>query len=142
MTLEIGILLALVCAFATNLGFLYKYRGANDVAAVSIVHPWRSAVALFGSRWFSIGMGVAVLAWALHVVALALAPMSVVQAVLSGGVVLVAVMAERLFGYSVGPRQWMGVGLTAAGLVLLGVTLPATGGAHSQYSLAGMISFE
>jgi drug/metabolite transporter (DMT)-like permease len=142
MTLEIGILLALACAFATNLGFLYKYRGANDVAAVSIVHPWRSAAALFRSKWFAIGMAVAVLAWGLHVAALALAPMSLVQSVLAGGVVLVAVMAERLFGYSVGPRQWLGVALTAAGLVLLGVTLPATRGAHSQFSVAGMISFE
>jgi hypothetical protein len=142
MTLEIGILLALTCAVATNLGFLYKYRGANEVVSVTIVHPWRSAVELFRSKWFAIGMGVAVLAWGLHVAALALAPMSVVQAVLSGGVVLLAVMAERLFGYSVGPRQWLGVGLTGVGLVLLGVTLPATGGAHSQFSLAGMISFE
>ena len=74
--------------------------------------------------------------------AMAMAPMSVVQVVLSGGVVLVAVMAERLFGYCVGPRQWWGVALTAAGLVLLGVTLPATNSAHSQFSLAGMISFE
>jgi hypothetical protein len=142
MTLEIGILLALTCAVATNLGFLYKYRGANEVVSVTIVHPWRSAVELFRSKWFAIGMGVAVLAWGLHVAALALAPMSVVQAVLSGGVVLLAVMAERLFGYSVGPRQWLGVGLTGVGLVLLGVTLPATRGAHSQFSLAGMISFE
>jgi hypothetical protein len=142
MTLEIGILLALTCAVATNLGFLYKYRGANEVVSVTIVHPWRSAVELFRSKWFAIGMGVAVLAWGLHVAALALAPMSVVQAVLSGGVVLLAVMAERLFGYSVGPRQWLGVALTGVGLVLLGVTLPATGGAHSQFSLAGMISFE
>src|SRR5919109_335533 len=143
MTLEIGILLALGCAFATNLGFLYKYRGANDVAAVSIARPWRSAVDLFGSKWFAVGMGVAVLAWGLHVGALALAPMSLVQSVLAGGVVLLAVMAERLFGYRVGPRQWTGVALTAAGLVLLGITLPASAdSAHSQFSLAGMISFE
>ena len=44
---------------------------------------------------------------------------------LSGGVVLLAVMAERMFGFEVGPRQWMGVGLTAAGLFLLVITLPA-----------------
>ena len=142
MTLEIGIFIALACAFATNLGFLYKYRGANDAPAVSMAHPWRSAVDLFRSKWFAIGMAVAVGAWGLHVAALAMAPMSVVQAVLSGGVVLLAVMAERLFGYCVGPRQWWGVALTAAGLVLLGVTLPATNSAHSQFSLAGMISFE
>jgi drug/metabolite transporter (DMT)-like permease len=142
MTLEIGIFTALACAFATNLGFLYKYRGANDAATVSMAHPWRSAADLFRSKWFAIGMAVAVGAWGLHVAAMAMAPMSVVQVVLSGGVVLVAVMAERLFGYCVGPRQWWGVALTAAGLVMLGVTLPATNSAHSQFSLAGMISFE
>jgi drug/metabolite transporter (DMT)-like permease len=142
MTLEIGIFTALACAFATNLGFLYKYRGANDATTVSMAHPLRSAADLFRSKWFAIGMAVAVGAWGLHVAAMAMAPMSVVQVVLSGGVVLVAVMAERLFGYCVGPRQWWGVALTAAGLVLLGVTLPATNSAHSQFSLAGMISFE
>ena len=142
MTLEIGIFTALACAFATNLGFLYKYRGANDAATVSMAHPWRSAADLFRSKWFAIGMAVAVGAWGLHVAAMAMAPMSLVQSVLAGGVVLLAVMAERLFGYCVGPRQWWGVALTAAGLVMLGVTLPATNSAHSQFSLAGMISFE
>jgi drug/metabolite transporter (DMT)-like permease len=65
-----------------------------------------------------------------------------VQAVLSTGVVIMAVMADRLFGFNVGGRQWLGVALTAVGLVLLVVTLPANSGAHSTYSLAGMIAFE
>jgi len=142
MTLHLGIFMALACAFATNLGFLYKYRGARDAASVDIRHPLRSAGSLFGSKWFAIGMLVATGAWGFHVVALSLAPMSVVQVVLSGGVVLLAVMAERLFGFEVGLRQWAGVAFTALGLVLLGVTLPATGGSHSQFSLAGMIAFE
>jgi LPXTG-motif cell wall-anchored protein len=51
-------------------------------------------------------------------------------------------MAERLFGFEVGLRQWAGVAFTALGLILLGVTLPATGGSHSQFSVAGMIAFE
>ena len=142
MTLQLGIFMALACAFATNLGFLYKYRGARDAASVDIRHPLRSARSLFGSKWFAIGMVVATGAWGFHVAALALAPMSVVQVVLSGGVVLLAVMAERLFGFEVGLRQWAGVAFTALGLILLGVTLPATGGSHSQFSLAGMIAFE
>src|SRR5947207_4251492 len=142
MTLQLGILMALACAFATNLGFLYKYRGARAAASVDIRHPVRSAGALFGSKWFAVGMLVATGAWGFHVIALALAPMSVVQVVLSGGVVLLAVMAERLFGLEVGRRQWAGVAFTALGLILLGMTLPATGGSHSQFSLAGMIAFE
>lgn len=142
MTLYIGIALALACAFTTNLAFLYKHRGAVAAPLVRVSHPLRSAHALFRSRWFAIGMLVAVGAWALHVGALALAPLSTVQAVLAGGVVLLAVMAERIFGFAVGPRQWAGLGLTAVGLVLLGVTLPAVNGAQSQFSLPGMIAFE
>jgi hypothetical protein len=142
MTLELGILLALACAFATNLGFLYKYRGACAAPSVDVRHPLRSARCLFSSRWFAIGMLVAVGAWLLHVAAMAVAPISVVQAVLSGGVVMLAVMAERLFGYGVGRRQWVGVSFTALGLLLLGLTLPHSGGAHSQFSAVAMIAFE
>jgi drug/metabolite transporter (DMT)-like permease len=138
----LGIALALICAFTTNLAFLYKHRGACAAPAVHVRQPLRSARGLFASRWFAVGMLVAVGAWAAHVGALALAPMSVVQAVLAGGVVLLAVMAERFFGFRVGPRQWVGLGLTALGLVLLGITLPAVHGAHSRFSVPGMIAFE
>ncbi len=142
MTLNLGILLALACALATQLGFLYKHKGANAAPSVDVRHPLRSGRALFASRWFAIGMAVAAGAWILHVFALALAPLSVVQAVLSTGVVLLAVLAERVFGFQVGARQWVGVGMTAAGLLLLVLTLPTQEGAHSAYSLAGMVSFE
>jgi drug/metabolite transporter (DMT)-like permease len=139
--LSIGILLALFCAFATNVGFLLKHRGACAAPDVSIKHPVASAIGLFRSKWFAIGMTVALVAWFFHVVALALAPLSVVQAVIAGGLVFLTVLAERWFGYSVGTRQWAGVGLTALGLVLLAVTLPTHGG-HGSYSLAAMIAFE
>jgi drug/metabolite transporter (DMT)-like permease len=142
MTLYLGILLALACAFVANLAFFYKYRGANLVAKVSVRHPFRSARALWSSKWFALGMGIATAAWGLHVGALAVAPMSVVQVSLAAGMVFIAVMAERMFGFKVGRRQWVGLTLTAAGLVMLGVTLPAMHGAHSQFSQAGMISFE
>jgi hypothetical protein len=142
MTLYLGILLALACAFVANLAFFYKYRGANAVGKVDVRHPLRSGRALFSSRWFAVGMLVATGSWALHIGALALAPMSVVQVALAGGVVLIAVMADRMFGFQVGPRQWLGLWLTAAGLVMLGITFPAMHGAHSHFSDAAMISFE
>src|SRR5215210_6360909 len=140
--LNLGILLALACAVVTQLGFLYKHRGANEAPKVDMRHPLRTVRLLFASKWFAIGMGVATFAWVFHVAALAFAPLSVVQAVLSTGVVVLAVLAERIFGFKVGARQWAGVAMTALGLMLLVVTLPAASGAHSAYSLAGMVSFE
>ena len=142
LSLALGILLALVCAFVANLGFFYKYRGANAAPNVEVRHPLRSARTLFASKWFTIGMIVATASWVLHVAALTLAPMSVIQVSLAAGIVFIAVMADRMFGFAVGRRQWLGLCLTGVGLVMLGVTLPAMHGAHSQFSQAAMISFE
>jgi drug/metabolite transporter (DMT)-like permease len=142
LSLQLGILLAILCALATNVAFLLKHRGACAAPDVSLKHPIRSACGLFRSKWFAIGMLVAAGAWSLHVGALALAPLSVVQAVIAGGLVFLTVLAERFFGCTVGTRQWAGVGLTALGLVLLAVSLPGGGGSHASYSMAAMISFE
>ena len=69
----------------------------------------RSARQLYSSKWFAIGMLIADGSWGLHVAALSLAPMSVVQVALAAGVVFIAVMAERMFGFKVGRRQWLGL---------------------------------
>jgi len=142
LTVQLGIFLALFCAFATNLGFLWKHRGAREAPPVDIRHPWRSAKGLFCSKWFAIGWLVAVGAWIFHVAAMAMAPLSVVQPVIAGGLVFLAILAERWFGLELGRRQWIGVGCTAVGLALLAITLPISGHAHSGYSVAAMIAFE
>ena len=142
MTPLLGILLALICALATNIGFLFKHRGACAAPAVDMRRPVQTAKALFSSRLFALGMLIAAGAWIFHVAAMAVAPLSVVQAVLAGGVVLLAIMAERTFGLQISRRQWLGIGLTAVGLVLLGISLPAVHGAHSRFSVPGMIGFE
>ena len=82
-------------AFATNVGFLLRHRGALAAPDVDVRHRWRSAVGLFRSKMWTVGYLVAALAYALHVGALALASLSLVQAMLAGGLVLLAVIAER-----------------------------------------------
>jgi drug/metabolite transporter (DMT)-like permease len=108
---------------------------------VELQRPLRSAAALLRCTWFRLGLGVAAVAWVLHVAALALAPMSVVQAVLSTGVVLLAVLGDRLFGCRVSRRQWAGAGITAAGLLLLVLTLPRQG-TQAAFAAPALIAFE
>jgi drug/metabolite transporter (DMT)-like permease len=143
LAVGLGLICALLSALGTNLAFLFKHRGAVAAPDVDMRHPVRSAIDLFRSRWWSIGWGVAAVAFALHVAALTLAPISIGQAVLAGGLVFLAVLAERYFGFELGRRQWTGIGLVAASLTLLTLTGGGGGGgAHSGYSLAGMIVFE
>jgi drug/metabolite transporter (DMT)-like permease len=134
--------LALGCAALTQLAFLCKHRGANRVPSIQLHRPVKSARALFASRWFAAGMAVAAAAWVLHVGALAVAPISTVQAVLSTGVVLLAVFGGAFFGCRVTRRQWAGVAMTATGLVLLAVTVPAHEGAHAGYAWPALVAFE
>ena len=138
-----GVALAVASAFATNVGFLLRHRGARAAPDVDVRHPWRSAVGLFRSKWWTVGYVVAALAYALHVGALALASLSLVQAVLAGGLVLLAVIAERWFGFQLGRREWLGVGLTAVGLGFLALTGGGESGQESaDYSLVAMLAFE
>jgi multidrug transporter EmrE-like cation transporter len=142
LAVGVGLICALLSALGTNLAFLFKHRGAVEAPDVVMRHPLRSAADLFRSKWWSIGWGVAAVAFALHVAALTLAPISIGQAVLSGGLVFLAVLAERFFGFELGRRQWTGIGLVAVSLTLLTLTGGGEGEAHSGYSLAGMIIFE
>ena len=143
MTLDLGILLALACAFVANLGFFYKYRGANAVPKVQVLHPLRSARsavllevvhARHGHRHRELGPAR--------------------RRAHAGADVGGAGRARRGRGVHrrdgrphVRLRGRAGASgsdcsLTAAGLVLLGVTLPAMHGSHSHFSDAAMISFE
>jgi drug/metabolite transporter (DMT)-like permease len=141
LSLNVGIGLALLCAAVTQLGFLCKHKGANVAPRVDLQRPLRSAGALLRCTWFRLGLAVAAVAWVLHVAALALAPLSVVQAVLSTGVVLLAVLGDRFFGCRVTRRQWGGAAMTAGGLLLLVVTLPRQG-TQDTFAAPALIAFE
>lgn len=138
----IGLALALASAVATNVAFLLKHRGAVLAPPVRAAHLLRSAADLFSSKWFAIGWAVAVGAWALHVGALALAQLSSVQAVLSGGLVFLAVLAERYFGFHLGRRQWIGVIVTTVGLAVIALTGGSQAGETGHYALSALITVE
>lgn len=140
--LELGILFACLSALAANLGFFYKHRGANEAPAIDVRRLVQTGLGLWKSPWFAVGMLMGGVGWAFHTAALAVAPLSVVQLVLAGGIVLVAVLADRVFGLPVGRRQWVGLGLTAVGLALLVIAMPAVNTAHSTFRVAVLTLFE
>ncbi len=97
----------------------------------------RSSLALFRSRWYVLGILIAFGSWGFHSAALTLAPISLVQTVIAGGLVLLTVIANRLFGFTVSRREWIGVALTGLGLAFLAATLGGTGDeAHADWDAA------
>src|SRR3954468_17566486 len=141
-SVQLGLLLALATAVASLLGFLLKHRGAIESPDVEWRRPLRSSLRLFRSRTYALGMGVAMLSWALHVGALSLAPISLVQTVIAGGLVLLTVLANSVFAHDVTRREWVGVAMTATGLACLAATMSGTGHeAHADYTPAMLATY-
>jgi hypothetical protein len=142
LSVGLGLALALCTAFGSVAGFLYKFRGAREAPDVDMRHPLRSSVNLFRSPIYSLGILIALISWGFHVGALALAPISLVQSVIAGGLVLLTFVADRLFGVSVTRREWIGVGLVAVGLAFLAATVGGDASrAHSAYRTGSLELF-
>jgi drug/metabolite transporter (DMT)-like permease len=86
-------------------------------------------------------MLVAAAGFGCHVIAMALAPLSIVKPVIAGGLVFLAVLADRHFGHTVSRRQWTGIAFVALGLAMLAMTAPAVP-QHTKVSHAGIVLFE
>lgn len=134
--------MAITVSLMTNLASLLKHRGCQRTEPVHFTRPLQAIRALASSRWFAAGWALAALAWLVHIAALSMAPISLVQAVLAGGAVTLAVMSQRLFGERVERRQWLALCLGGAGLVLLVLTVPHFSGNHSEFSLGAIVGFE
>jgi multidrug transporter EmrE-like cation transporter len=120
---------------------LCKHRGAVNAPDVAMRSPLRSASALFRSRWWAIGFVLAFFAWCLHVAALSMAPLSLVQAVIAGGLAMLAIPARRWFGIAINRREVAGLVLCASGLAFLALTA-----GHSKddggFTSSTMLAFE
>jgi len=135
MKLAAGLVLALLSTAALSGGFYVQHAVAGDLPSLSPRRPLRSLAALFGNwRWLA-GFGTGLAGWALYIVALALAPLSLVQAVSAGGVGLLALLV-RVGGSPLSRRETAAVLAAVTGLLLVGLSLPA--GTHSvAHSAAG-----
>jgi hypothetical protein len=142
LSVAVGLALAVATAFTSVVGFLYKQRGAVASPPVEMGRPVRSSLLLFRSEAYVLGLLIATGSWGLHVAALSLAPISLVQSVIAGGLVMLTVTADRLFAHEVTRREWIGVALAAAGLAFLAATLGSTGhSAHASYATARLVPY-
>jgi hypothetical protein len=138
-SLGAGLALALASAAALNWGFFTQHGAASGLPALSVRRPGRSLRLLFSSlRWLG-GFAAGLAGWALYVAALALAPLSLVQATSAGGIGLLALLVERTTGTSLARTEWVGVGAAVGGLVLLGISLAgqAPGGRSGDPAIVG-----
>jgi hypothetical protein len=133
MQLAIALVVTLVSACALNAGYLIEHQVASKLPPLSARRPVHSAKLLLGQKRWLLGFGTEVVGWLLYVLALALAPLSLVQATAAGGIGILAVMVSSFTHVSLRLRERIGVVVSILGLALLGASLA---GAHGEGSEA------
>jgi hypothetical protein len=113
-----GLVLALASAGALNWSYYAQHGAAAALPPLSVRRPLRSLELLFRNRRWVVGFLIGIGGWVFYIVALGLAPLSLVQAASAGGIALLAVLVGRL-----APRERVAVAVAIAGLLLLGVSL-------------------
>ncbi len=131
MQISFALIVTLVSACALNVGYLIEHSVASKLPPISPRRPLQSARLLLGQRRWLLGFGIEATGWLLYVLALALAPLSLVQATAAGGVGILAVMVSRYRNVPLTRLERLGVALSVSGLLLLGTSLA---GAHGQGS--------
>ena len=127
-TLLLALLLALASACALNWAFYRQHQQASTLPPLTLAHPLHSLRLLFGDRRWLVGFVVGILGWAFYVAALGFGPLSLVQAASAGGIGVLALLVSRWGGVTLLRREWIGVGISIGGLVLLGISLIGSGG--------------
>jgi hypothetical protein len=134
--LAVGLAVAGGSAAALNWGWVAQHAAASGLPRLTMRRPLRSLRTLFAEPAWLAGFVAGIAGWALYVLALRLAPLSLVQAVSAGGVGLLALLAQRASGTRLSRREWTGVAVAVAGLALLAVSLwgGSGGGSHGSWA--------
>ena len=113
--IAVALLLALGSAAALNWSYLVQHGEASAMPPLSLRRPLSSLWLLFSNRRWLIGFFTGVGGWALYVAALALAPLSLVQAVAAG----IVLFHERLPGGALGAVRVLAFAAVVAGAAAL-----------------------
>ena len=137
-TLLLGLLLALLSAAAINLGFLLQHRGLRD-ALPEEAGPWRLVRAGFRSRAWLSGQALGTIGFAVQITAVAIAPLSLVQAFAAGGLAVSVPLAAGLFGHRMGRDQVIAILLVATSLAWLPIGLSGSSDRLRPMTLIGAV---
>jgi hypothetical protein len=119
----VAVALALASTTLTNVAYLREHDAMAALPGFSPRRPLQAVRVVITNRdWFR-GFALESTGFTLYVVALALAPLTLVQSLAAGGIGILAFVSARLGGRSLPRHEVVGVAVSVVGLVALAVSL-------------------
>jgi uncharacterized membrane protein len=116
--------LATVASVLMALGLLMmKSRSDALPAATGAKFVWAIVAWIRDPMWIG-GLGVQTAGWVLYVIAVSRAPVSMVAVMMQGGIALFVIGSVLVLGERARPREWIGIGAIAFGMVMLTLSIP------------------
>jgi hypothetical protein len=131
-----GLALTLAAALGINAGYLVQHVALDALPSMAGRGPVDAVGRMLRSRRWRIGAALGYGGLALDVAALTLAPLAVVQSIVTAGAVVVLVGAQRITGTPSSARERVAVAVTVVAVCLLAVGLPAQLGRSGPTALA------
>ncbi len=120
-----GVLIAAVAAFCMNYGIFLSKREVDQLPMLGAHGTWSTIKAFATSRPWLKAQGLQLLAGMLHVVAIGLAPLSIVEPIGAAGICFLVILTVVYLGEKASWLDWLGIGIMVLGVALLGVSLVA-----------------
>lgn len=137
----IALPLAVGSTTLANLAYVREHDAAAALPCLSLRRPLHSLHLLLTNRSWLLGFAMETGGFALYAAALALASLALVQSIGAGGIGVLAFVSARVSGVKLGTRRLVGVVLSGAGLLALGVSLVSSSGVGSSGSTAAILAW-
>ncbi|KAJ1476562.1 hypothetical protein T484DRAFT_1965425 [Baffinella frigidus] len=137
LSMHFGCLVAFMAAISANLGKVCQKRGTQDLPLLQF--KGNVLRTYLGSPWWVAGLGLDVSGALMTLVALALAPVSVVQPILGCGLAFVAIFSHYLTSDHLRTFDWAACFVCVAGTIGIGASSEEGSGHEEMFLLVGVL---
>ena len=115
--------LGIVASVLMALGLLMMKTRSADLPVAAGANVVGAIVAWIRDPVWIGGLGVQTAGWACYVIAVSMAPVSMVAVMMQGGIGLFVIASVVILGERASPREWAGIGAIVVGMLMLTLSL-------------------
>ncbi len=121
--LALGLLVAVASTYCMNYGVFLLKREVDRLPRLGVHSLWRTVKAFVTSLPWLKAQGLQLAGGVLHIIAIGLAPLSLVEPIDTAGICFLVILSVVYLGERARWVDWVGIAAVLAGIVLLGITL-------------------